>query len=214
MSQILGDTDTLATLGLAPHSGWAVLVALGGTADEPELLLRSRIELHDARDPESKQPYHTVESLGIDAAARRLAAYSAVAEAMAQQALTAVAQDLRLRGHHITTVGILEAAGKKGGSLAAILASHALIHSADGDHYRQALASATERCGHGLSRVRARDLAALAAARLRRPEVELERTIGVLGRQAGPPWGADQKAAALLAWMLLAPVFAGTVRAR
>jgi hypothetical protein len=29
-------------------------------------------------------------------------------------------------------------------------------------------------------------------------------TVNDLGRQVGPPWGADQKKAALLAWSLLA----------
>jgi hypothetical protein len=29
-------------------------------------------------------------------------------------------------------------------------------------------------------------------------------TVKELGRSVGPPWGADQKAAALLAWLVLA----------
>ena len=38
---------------------------------------------------------------------------------------------------------------------------------------------------------------------MRSPQ-ELTTTVARLGREAGPPWGADQKSAALLAWLLLA----------
>jgi hypothetical protein len=49
----------------------------------------------------------------------------------------------------------------------------------------------------------ARDLEAQAEVRLRRPLPALRNAISDLGRQVGPPWGADQKMAALLAWLLL-----------
>jgi hypothetical protein len=40
--------------------------------------------------------------------------------------------------------------------------------------------------------------------RLCLPLPEVLDTVNGLGRQVGPPWGADQKKAALLAWSLLA----------
>ena len=157
----------------------------------------------DHRAPQSKQPYHAVEALGVEEAARRLAGYGAVAEGLAYAAIQALAQDLTARGYRATSVGILESSGRKGSSLAAILASHALIHTADGDHFRQALAAAAERSDLAVSRVPARDLEARAEARLRRPLSRLQDVVKNLGRQVGPPWGADQKMAALLAWLLL-----------
>jgi hypothetical protein len=193
----------VAVMGFAPHSGWAAVVVLGGPPTNPHVLSRSRVEMADPRAPESRQPYHAVETLGVEEAARRLDGYMAVAEAMAYAAVRALAKDLGGRGYRVTLVGVLESSGRKGSSLASILASHALIHTADGDHFRKALASGATRTGLTVTRVRAQDLEAQAEARLGRPVPRLREAVRELGRQVGPPWGADQKMAALLAWLLL-----------
>jgi len=190
-------------MGFAPHSGWTAVVVLGGARADPRVLARSRVEMADPRYPESRQPYHAVETLGVEEAARRLDGYMAVAEGMAYAAIRALAEDLGGRGYRATSVGILESSGRTGSSLASILASHALIHTADGDHFRKALAAAAERSDLAVSRVRARDLEAQAEARLCRPVPRLREAVKQFGRQVGPPWGADQKMAALLAWLLL-----------
>jgi len=192
-------------MGLAPHSGWAAVVALGRSIAGLEVLVRSRIEMADPLDPESKQPYHAVEGLEVEEAARRLARHGAIAEDRASAALTSLATDLAARGWRLASVGLLDAANRRGLSLASILSSHALIHAAEGDHFREALIAAAGRNGLAASRVKARDLEAQAEARLQRPIAELRETVKELGRQVGPPWGADQKAAALLAWLLLGP---------
>ena len=192
-----------AALGFAPHSGWAAMVAIGGTRADPQVLARSRVEMADARDPESRQPYHAVEDKGVEEAKRRLDRYLATAEGMAYDAIQALIKELGGRGYRVATVGILESSGRKGGSLASILASHALIHTADGDHFRNAIAAAAERYHLRVSRVRARDREDQARIRLSRSPARLQETVKQLGRQVGPPWGADQKMAALLAWLLL-----------
>ena len=112
-----------AVMGFAPHSGWAAVVVLGGSRADPEILARSRVEMADPRAPLSKQPYHAVEDLGVEEAARRVAGYRKVAESMAYAAVSALAQDLAARGYRAMSVGILESSGRKGSSLAAILAS-------------------------------------------------------------------------------------------
>jgi hypothetical protein len=190
-------------MGVSPHSGWAAAVVLGEGAKVPVVLTRSRLELIDGRFPESKQPYHMVESLAIEDAARRLSLYSGQAQELAYSSLRDVTEDLRKRGYSLRSLGILESAGRKGSSLHSILASHALIHSADGDHFRNAMAAAAQRLGLSVSRVPARDLEARAEAALRRRLSDLHNAVGDIGRQVGAPWGADQKKAALLAWLLL-----------
>jgi hypothetical protein len=196
-------TDGLAAMGVAPHSGWATVVVLGAAHANLHVLLRSRIELADRSAPESKQPFHAIEALDLDQAAQRLSHYRTLAEVMAFAAIQSIAADLSARGSYMTSVGVLESAGRKGSSLASILASHSLIHAADGDHFRNALAVAAERSGLTVCRVRARDLEAQAEAALRRPRALLRDAVNGLGRQVGPPWGADQKMAALLAWLLI-----------
>jgi hypothetical protein len=191
-------------MSFACHSGWAAMIVLGSSAAGPQVLARSRVELIDAHDPESKQPYHAVEAVCVEEAMGRLDGYMAVAKSMAASSIHAQREHLKTHGYQLRSVGILESAGRKPGSLASILASHALIHAADGDHFRNALAVAAEQLGLSVSRIQARTLEELAAAVLGRPLQELRDTVNALGRQVGSPWGADQKKAALLAWLILA----------
>jgi hypothetical protein len=180
------------------------MVGIAGEDARPRVLVRERVEMADPRDPGSKQPYHAVQGLPIGEAEKRLLAHAAAAERMAHESIERVVGALAGGGHRVIGVGILESAGRKGSSLAAILASHALVHTADGDHFRSALAAAAARCGLAAVRVGARGLDAEAAGAIGRAPEALRRALAELGREAGPPWGADQKAAALLAWLVLA----------
>ncbi len=193
----------ISALGFAPHSGWAAVVGLGATGAELHVLVRERVPMADPNDPGSRQPYHAVEGLPVGEAEGRLTVYQRTAASMAFEAIQGIADRLRGGGHRVVGVGLLESSGRKGASLAATLASHALIHTADGNHFRDAIAGAAERAGLVTSRVRARDLGAEAAAAIGRPATVLRQSVHDLGREVGPPWGADQKGAALLAWLVL-----------
>jgi hypothetical protein len=192
-----------AAIGFSPHSGWAAMVVLGGTAADPNLLARSRVQLIDDHDLESKQPYHAVEFLCAGEATGRLDGYMAVATSMAQAALRAQLEELKERDISLRSVGIVDSSSRKQASLQAILASHALIHAADGDHFRNALFVAAEQCRLQVRRIPARELEAHAGKSLCMPLDRILDIVNRLGRDQGPPWGADQKKAALLAWTLL-----------
>jgi hypothetical protein len=192
-----------AAFGFSAHSGWAAMVVLGSAASNLSLLARSRVELFDDHDPESKQPYHAVESLCVEEAAGRLRGYLEVAVGLAYAAIETQREAVRQRGYQVKSVGIIESAGRKEGPLSSILKSHALIHAAEGDHFRNALSAAAQGLGLRVCRIPARDLEAHAVNQLRLPLKGMLDTVNNLGRQVGPPWGADQKKAALLAWTLL-----------
>ena len=156
-----------------------------------------------ANDPESKQPYHALDGVPLSEAEPRLQRFQRDAHERATVGLGRLLDGLTRDGHEMAAIGILESAGRKGGGLAEILASHALIHTADGDHFRAAIAAAAERRGLAVVRVKARDLEDEAARAIGRTRETLARDVKALGRAVGPPWGADQKAAALLAWRRL-----------
>jgi hypothetical protein len=192
-----------AAIGFSAHSGWAAMVVLGGSAAAPQLLARSRVELIDNRDPESKQPYHTVEFLCIEEATGRLDGYVAVATRLARDSIRAQSEEFERRGIAIRSAGIIDSSSRKQLSLSSILASHALIHAADGDHFRNALFVAAEHCRLQVCRIPLKGLEAHAAKRLRRPVGRILEIVDKLALGKGAPWGADQKKAALLAWTLL-----------
>jgi hypothetical protein len=191
-------------LGIAPHSGWAAAVLLAGTPAEPRVILRERLELTEARLAGSKQPYHALEGLPLAQAQRQLARFCTSASGLAEGALRALLARAQAAGVEPHGAGILDSAGRGGATLAAILASHALIHTADGNHFRAALAQACQALGLRVARIPQRELTGRAAAVLRRSPEQLAATVRELGRGMGSPWGADQKDAALLAWLLLA----------
>lgn len=192
-----------AALGIAAHSGWAAAVLLAGTPASPRAVLRERLELADEALPGSRQPYHALEELPLPEAQRRLAAFRASAAQLAGRSLRALIQRARAAGVIPQAAGILDSAGRSGASLAAVLASHALIHTADGNHFREVLAQSCEELGLTVARVGQRELTARASATLGRSPEELMATVRELGRGMGSPWGVDQKSAALLAWLLL-----------
>jgi hypothetical protein len=198
-----------AALGFRAHSGWAAAVALAGDSHTPQVVARQRIEMADR--PEARQPYHAAEGLKLEKARRLLGAFSRRAEALACRGLDRLLEDLKARGYAPRRIAILQASGRLGASLEATLASHALIHTADGEHFREALAHAAGRAGLEVVRVPERDLEGLAVATLGLSPEPLRGRIAALGRELGPPWTVDQKAATLAAWLLLA---GGAGRAR
>jgi hypothetical protein len=179
------------------------MVVVGGTAAAPKLLARARVQLVDDHDLESKQPYHAVEFLCVEEATGRLDGYMAVATRLAQDFIRAQSEQLQECGITVRSVGIIDSSSRKQVLLRSILASHALIHAADGDHFRNALFVAAEQCRLQVYRIPARDLTQHAGKCLRVPVNQMLATVKNLGQGKGAPWGADQKKAALLAWTLL-----------
>ena len=112
--------------------------------------------------------------------------------------------ELRVAGDELVAGGLLLAAGRPLPALAEILASHALIHAAEGEMFRDAVREASRRCGLALTGVRERELADSAARTLRQPAGDLTARVAGWGRALGPPWRQDEKLAALVAWLALA----------
>ncbi len=195
---------TKAAVGFRAHSGWSALVAVAAGARWPVVIDRRRIELADAAIPGSMQPYHAAEPMKLKDAEACIQRSIDQARRLAQRALHAAIDELRKSGHEVAGCGILLASGRPAPALAAILASHALIHTAEGELFRDALRYASERCKLPVTAVKERDLFERAAAELRIPSGELQRRVAEMGRAIGPPWRQDQKLAALVGWLALA----------
>jgi len=195
---------TPAAIGLRPHSGWAALVVVAGPTRFPQVVGRRRIEIADPKIPGSKQPYHAAENLELRKAARLLARCERGSLELARRAFREALDDLRGRGYAAVNCGLLLASGRALPPLESILASHALIHTADGEHFRNALAAAAE--GHELAvtRIREREVLAAASEKLGVPADQLARRVADMGKPLGSPWTQDQKLATLVGWLALA----------
>ena len=73
------------------------------------------------------------------------------------------------------------------------------MHQAEGVLFRDALIAATEASDLKLVTLPEKTLLQEAEKSLRTPASDLLTTVSALGKSAGPPWGKDQKDAALAA---------------
>lgn len=194
---------TLAALGVRMHSGWGVLVAVSGDAASMELADRRRIVVTDPGTPGGKQPYHHAVELPPRDAERYLAECVAMSERLAVAEIDAAVRELAVRGYRVTGAAVLIASGHPLPPLPHILASHPLLHTAEGEFFRRAVIAACERSRVAVTMIRERELDERVTARFGRTATHVRRHVSTMGRPFGPPWTADHKSAALAASLVL-----------
>jgi hypothetical protein len=192
-----------AAVGFRSHSGWTALVALSLEEGKPVVLCRQRLELVKTFTYKFRQPYHTAERLPPDQGRRFVSLASSQARRLAHRALRVLQADLAKRGHRLAACGLLLASGRPLPSYEKIVASHALIHTADGALFRESLTRASIRCELQVLSIKEKELVAEAAEAFGLAEDALLKRVTELGRPLGSPWSQDEKFAALAAWLAL-----------
>jgi hypothetical protein len=199
-----------AAFGVRAHSGWAALVAVAGSVRAPEILDRRRIMLVDPNAPAPRVPghgpelpYHIAKELKPEEAAAYLARSAVIAATLAHSALKEVAAELLQRSFRIAGCGIVLASGRALPALEQILASHPMIHTAEGEFFRNAIREACRGMGIAVTGVRERDLFGSAAEKLNFPAARIKSKMEELRHSTGSPWTADQKNAAVAAFLAL-----------
>lgn len=193
-----------AVLGARVHSGWAAVVAVSGYSHAVQVVDRRRIVITDAALAGAKQPYHFAEDMKLPDAEKHLAKCAAISDRVASGAIREMVNELQLLGYQVPGAAIIMAAGRPLPDLAGILASHALIHTAEGEFYRGVLRRACEGQKIAVTGIRERDLEQQASETFGRAALGIEQKIAGLGRLLGPPWTQDHKTAALAASIILA----------
>lgn len=189
-----------AAFGIRMHSGWGILVAV---SDVIEVIDRRRIVVTNDDGPRGNQPFHHAEQLGLAEAEKYLSHYRAESERLGHAAIKVAAEELKASGYGIAAASILLASGKPLPPLPQILASHPLIHTAEGDLFREVVKSACESLKIPTKGYRERDLEEIAKAALGTSTQTTMRKLALAGKRLGPPWTTDHKAAALSACVAL-----------
>lgn len=183
--------------GMKAHSGWAALVVVGKRDGDSVVVDRRRIELVD--DEWAKQPYHAAEDLKPDAARDVVRRGVEAAHRIAVREMRAAVKRERERENEVTACAVLVANPMPDWSIEEILAVHFRMHKAEGVLFRDALVRATQACGLRLVAIPEKLLTRHAERALGTPVSGLVKKIATLGKSVGPPWGKDQKDAALAA---------------
>jgi len=193
-----------AAVGFRVHSGWSALVAVSLEKDGPIVLSRERVHLVEPFIYKSRQPYHTAERMPLEKARVFVDASLVEAKRLAGSALRSTQKELGDKGYELARGALLLASGRKLPDLESILRSHALIHTADGEHFREALRHSCADCGMEITCIKERELLDRGMKTLRTKREKLLRRLTELGTGFGSPWTQDEKYAALAAWLVLA----------
>jgi hypothetical protein len=194
-------TGLRAALGFRHHTGWTIIVALAGEPTSPVLLDRQRIELVGSDIP--VEVYHAASNFPPPEAERLVEqARSAAHQAAAREVRTAVAE-LETSGYTVVAAG-LAAEVRRLPPLERILPVHILRHSAEGEMYRSAIASAADAAGLRVLNISPKEIDATATSVLGLGDADLRALLDGLGRSVGPPWRQDHRHAALAAMIALA----------
>lgn len=189
----------MIALGFRVKSGRAIAVALSGTTAKPAIVLHREVELCDRSLAATRQPYHD----GFGTAQedqKEIARLTTIIERCAGKSIAAL-----LDVDAISREPCRRAALVVGSVIdpAAVGNPHIRAHANEGRLFRIVVERALAEHGVESTTIVEKRLAAQAACVLERSDVVIRTTIAALGRAAGGPWRADEKAAATAAWMSL-----------
>jgi len=184
-------------LGFRPHTGWAAMVAVADNGGRVEVVDRRRAVLLDEKLP--RQVFHAAAALPAEEAAEMIGRV----RSDACDAAIAVLEEVTGVLGDVLGVGVVAWQPAVPEGLDRILASHQLMHAAEGDLYRGALQDGADAVGLRVYQFLPSNLPSTAAAAVGlTPQVITDELAG-LGRRVGPPWQRDQKDATLAAWSVL-----------
>src|SRR3981081_1931460 len=129
-----------AALGFKTHTGWAAVVAVAGRA----VVARPRIDL--ATDFRTGAVFHVGQELPLAQAQELISSSQARFEAKARDAIAEIVEEIRAAGCVGIGRGIVAGYHQPLPPLESVLKSHALVHAAEGQLYRQVIATASEAC--------------------------------------------------------------------
>jgi hypothetical protein len=160
-------------IGISIHTGWGACVVVDGSLAKPEIVAN---EVVDILGDSERFCFHMAIEMKRIEAERWIARMREKAIANAKRALAP------LVAKNVTVCAIVAKDGDAG-DLDHILASHPRIHTAEGCFYRDVF----------------RDACAVPVRVIPPSALDPSR----VGKLAPPPWGRDQKLAALAAWTVL-----------
>jgi hypothetical protein len=158
-----------------------VLVVVRGPASSPQVLTRQRVEL--VRSPLPRQPYHAIAEGGLSLRDGE-SLISRVKEMSTTAAIAATATVVK--EYSVGVIGVVGHIRNIPDDLGRILASHALLHAAEGALFEEALLDAADQVGLGSLLVESK-------------AIKISHGVETAGKSLGPPWQKDHKFAAAAA---------------
>ena len=187
-----------AAVGFTVKSGWAAAVLLTGSATDPIVTRSCRVEISDPDIPDATQPYHAGFGTARDAGdelKRLVSSVKSFGRKSIGGLLREFQDDYALRGVGVVVGSLIDPQS--------IGNDHIRIHAMEGQLFRTVVIEAAEARGLRCHVRRERDIYGDAPKVLKATEPSIRKRLTAIGRGIAGGWRAEQKAAALSAWMLL-----------
>ena len=186
-----------AALGFRVKSGWAAAVLLGDSARSPRLCDIQRIDLSDPRLPETRQPYHA--AMGeLETDPRKIDRRVRVVRSIAQRSIATLLAGYRHNGYSIRRAALVVGSRIDPASVAN---PHIRAHAFEGRLFRSVVEKSLQRHRIRTDVLIERDAYTQAAIQLEQLDENVRRTVQNFSRETEAPWRAEQKLAALAAWV-------------
>jgi len=188
-----------AAPGFRVKSGYATVVLLDGSTSTVRVIDRRKIELSDPSAPESRQPYHA----GFGSAQQddeKIARLVELVERHADRSVRAAVREFREMGYALDRAGVVVGSDINPDAIAN---PHIRAHASEGRLFRRVTEDALGRLGLTCSVWVERTLYACAARRLGCSEQQVRQRAAGFGRSLPGGWRADDKTAAVAAWLAL-----------
>jgi hypothetical protein len=188
-----------ATLGFRLKSGWAAVVVMSGPPTAPRMHGSYVAHLCDAKVPSTRQPYHA--AMGeLETNGAKLKIRLDVVRRVANQSVAKILADCRARKLSVRRAGVVVGSQV---DPATIANPHIRAHALEGELFRTVVVNALRAEGVRSITSRERDIYSEAVSQLKKTRPALQCSLQVLGESVDGPWRAEQKLAALAAWMAL-----------
>jgi hypothetical protein len=181
----------VASIGFRAKTGRAIAIALKREHSSPAYLARWEVMLHDPHVPATGQPHHHVMDLPWSDAQSEVRPIEQRIEDIAVEVLARLLSEVQSRGFTVHGVGVV---GSPDRNLEKIGNRHMRAHAAEGILFRRVLEVAAAR--HQLK------YRSFSDRTLGEPD-EIKNALIAIGRKAGRPWRADERAAAVAACFML-----------
>ena len=195
----INQTNVIA-IGLRAKTGRAIAVVVGGTPNAPVILGKTEIKLVDPKIPATAQPYHEVMDLPWSESQRAVKVSARAIQNIATKALAKLVKEQASNGMQVRAIGIV---GAEDRDLSRIGNSHIRAHAAEGVLFRRVLDDAARANGLSFQTFPERKFTQLLKDELGSKADPIKKKLDEGARRLPPPWRADEKLAAMAAWLAL-----------
>jgi hypothetical protein len=186
-------------IGFRVKSAWAPVVLLTGPVRSPQVHDVARVDLSDPRLPEMRQPYPA--PMGKREADKPTVNQRVrVVRRVAQESISRLLASYHRRGNRIRRASLVVGSEI---DAASIPNPHIRAHAFEGQLFRSVVEDALHAHDIRTAIFLERDAYSKAATQLKKSSTDVRRTIQNIGRFTDGPWRAEQKLAALAAWVAL-----------